>query len=42
MDAVVAPSRFEATLVHALTATPVWYVAAWSIPGVVIGGSVGS
>ena len=29
-------------LVHALTATPVWYVVAWSIPGVVLGGTVGT
>jgi uncharacterized membrane protein YfcA len=29
-------------LVHALTATPVWYIVAWSIPGVLIGGTVGT
>lgn len=29
-------------LVHALTATPVWYVVAWSIPGVLVGGTVGT
>jgi uncharacterized membrane protein YfcA len=29
-------------LVHALTATPVWYVVAWSIPGVLIGGTIGT
>ncbi len=29
-------------LVHALTATPVWYIVAWSIPGVVVGSTVGS
>ena len=29
-------------LVHALTATPVWYVVAWSIPGVVTGGTIGT
>lgn len=29
-------------LVHALTATPVWYVVAWSIPGVLIGGTLGT
>ena len=28
--------------VHALAATPVWYVVAWSIPGVLIGGTVGT
>ena len=26
--------------VHALSATPVWYVVAWSIPGVLVGGTV--
>jgi len=29
-------------LVHALTATPVWYIVAWSIPGVLIGGTIGT
>ncbi len=29
-------------LVHALAATPVWYVVAWSVPGVVIGGTIGT
>jgi hypothetical protein len=29
-------------LVHALTATPVWYVIAWSVPGVLVGSTVGS
>jgi uncharacterized membrane protein YfcA len=29
-------------LVHALTATPVWYVVAWSIPGVLVGSTIGS
>jgi len=29
-------------LVHALAATPVWYVVAWSIPGVILGGTVGT
>lgn len=29
-------------LVHALSATPVWYVVARSIPGVLIGGTVGT
>jgi len=28
--------------VHALNATPVWYVVAWSIPGVLVGGTVGT
>ena len=29
-------------LVHALSASPVWYVVAWSIPGVLIGGTIGT
>ena len=28
--------------VHALSATPVWYVVAWSVPGVVVGGTIGT
>ena len=28
--------------VHALSATPVWYVVAWSVPGVLVGGTVGT
>jgi hypothetical protein len=27
---------------HALSATPVWYVVAWSIPGVLVGGTIGT
>jgi uncharacterized membrane protein YfcA len=29
-------------VVHALTATPVWWVVAWSIPGVLVGGQIGT
>jgi uncharacterized membrane protein YfcA len=29
-------------VVHALSASPVWYIVAWSIPGVIIGGTVGT
>jgi uncharacterized membrane protein YfcA len=29
-------------LVHALSATPVWWVVAWSAPGVIIGGTIGT
>ncbi|MFC7059484.1 sulfite exporter TauE/SafE family protein [Halovenus salina] len=29
-------------LVHALSATPVWWVVAWSVPGVVVGGTIGT
>jgi len=39
---VLAIAATAGALVHALTAAPVWYVVAWSIPGVVIGGSAGS
>ena len=28
--------------VHALSATPVWYVVTWSIPGVIVGGTIGT
>src|SRR6056297_1459940 len=39
---VLAIAAGAGALVHALTATPVWYVVAWSIPGVLIGGTVGT
>lgn len=39
---VLAIAAMAGALVHALTATPVWYVVAWSIPGVVIGGTIGT
>lgn len=39
---VLAIAAAAGALVHALTATPVWYVVAWSIPGVLIGGTVGT
>lgn len=29
-------------VVHALTATPVWWVVAWSVPGVLVGGQIGT
>ncbi|MFB6162735.1 MAG: hypothetical protein ABEJ86_04765 [Halococcoides sp.] len=29
-------------LVHALSATPVWFAVAWSIPGVLVGGTIGT
>ncbi|MDZ7688548.1 MAG: sulfite exporter TauE/SafE family protein [Halobacteriales archaeon] len=29
-------------VIHALNATPVWYVVAWSVPGVLVGGTVGT
>jgi len=39
---VLAIAAAAGAAVHALTATPVWYVVAWSIPGVVVGGTVGT
>lgn len=39
---VLAIAATAGAIVHALTATPVWYVVAWSIPGVLIGGTIGT
>ena len=39
---VLAIAAAAGAAVHALTATPVWYVVAWSIPGVLIGGTIGT
>ena len=39
---VLAIAALAGAAVHALAATPVWYVVAWSIPGVLIGGTVGT
>jgi uncharacterized membrane protein YfcA len=39
---VLGVTAIAGAAVHALTATPVWYVVAWSIPGVVIGSTIGS
>jgi uncharacterized membrane protein YfcA len=39
---VLAIAAGAGALVHALTATPVWYVVAWSIPGVLVGGTIGT
>ncbi|WP_435186502.1 sulfite exporter TauE/SafE family protein [Halobellus sp. EA9] len=39
---VLAVAALAGAAVHALAATPVWYVVAWSIPGVLIGGTVGT
>jgi uncharacterized membrane protein YfcA len=38
----LAVAAIAGALVHALTATPVWWVVAWSIPGVIVGSTVGS
>jgi len=39
---VLAIAATAGAAVHALTATPVWYVVAWSVPGVIVGGTVGT
>ena len=39
---VLAVAAIAGAAVHALAATPVWYVVAWSIPGVLIGGTIGT
>lgn len=39
---VLGVTAVAGAVVHALTATPVWYVVAWSIPGVLVGGTVGT
>lgn len=39
---VLALAAIAGAIIHALVATPVWYVVAWSIPGVLIGGTVGT
>lgn len=39
---VLAITAAFGAAVHALSATPVWHVVAWSIPGVLVGGTVGT
>jgi uncharacterized membrane protein YfcA len=39
---VLAIAALAGAIVHALAATPVWYIIAWSVPGVLIGGTVGT
>lgn len=39
---VLGIAAIAGATVHALSATPVWYVVAWSIPGVLIGGTIGT
>lgn len=39
---VLGITAVAGAVVHALTATPVWYVVAWSIPGVLVGGTIGT
>lgn len=39
---VLAIAAIAGAIVHALAATPVWYIVAWSIPGVLMGGTIGT
>jgi uncharacterized membrane protein YfcA len=39
---VLAITAVVGAAIHALSAKPVWYVVAWSVPGVLVGGTVGS
>ena len=39
---VLAIAAVAGAAVHALAATPVWYVVVWSIPGVLVGGTIGA
>ncbi|WP_254841355.1 sulfite exporter TauE/SafE family protein [Natronomonas marina] len=39
---VLAITAAVGAAIHALSATPVWYVVAWSVPGVLVGGTVGT
>ena len=39
---VLAVAAVAGAIVHALAATPVWYIVGWSIPGVLIGGTIGT
>jgi uncharacterized membrane protein YfcA len=39
---VLGVAATAGAVVHALSATPVWYVVAWSVPGVLVGGSLGT
>ncbi|WP_435178800.1 sulfite exporter TauE/SafE family protein [Halorussus sp. AFM4] len=39
---VLAIAAIAGAVVHALAATPVWYIIAWSVPGVLIGGTIGT
>jgi uncharacterized membrane protein YfcA len=39
---VLAVAAVAGAVVHAFAATPVWHVVAWSVPGVLIGGTIGT
>lgn len=38
----LAVAAVAGAAVYALAATPAWYVVGWSIPGVLIGGTIGT
>ncbi len=39
---VLGVTAMVGSVIHAVSATPVWHVVAWSIPGVLIGGYIGT
>jgi uncharacterized membrane protein YfcA len=39
---VLAITAATGSIIHAMNATPVWHVVAWSIPGVLVGGAIGT
>jgi uncharacterized membrane protein YfcA len=39
---VLGVTAIVGAAIHAFSATPVWYVVAWSIPGVLVGGTLGT
>jgi len=39
---VLAITASIGAVIHALSATPVWFVIAWSVPGVLVGGTIGT
>lgn len=39
---VLAIAASIGALIHSLSATPVWHIVAWSIPGVLVGGTAGT
>jgi uncharacterized membrane protein YfcA len=39
---VAIASGVSGALVHALTATPAWYIVTWSVLGVLVGSTIGS
>jgi uncharacterized membrane protein YfcA len=39
---VLAIAATAGAVVHALAATPVWYIVVWSVPGVLVGSTIGT